>query len=153
MSGTRYGSWKFNIPHPEDGEMRRAAKGDEGSEPGLSLSSGGGIEMVTEEESVRQSILLLLATRPGERVMRADYGCNLHRLLFSPNDDTTAGLARHYVQRAIERWEPRIRILNLDASRSEPDPDRLNIQLEYRLRSTQRIQQLMLPVSLSGEDR
>ena len=72
------------------------------------------------EASVRQAILLLLSTRPGERVMRPTYGCDLHRLVFSPNDDTTAGLAIHYVRQALERWEPRIEVIRLDAGREAP---------------------------------
>ena len=40
--------------------------------------------------------------------MRPGYGCHLFRLAFAPNDDTTAGLAIHYVRQALERWEPRI---------------------------------------------
>jgi len=46
----------------------------------------------------------------GERVLRPEYGCDLHRLVFSPNDATTAGLAVHYVRAALLRWEPRIEI-------------------------------------------
>lgn len=107
--------------------------------------------MVEEEESVRQAILLLLATRPGERVMRPEYGCDLHRLVFSPNDDTTAGLATHYVQRALARWEPRIQILRLDTTRPEGDPGRLDIQLQYRVKSTLRVEQLTFPLNLAGE--
>jgi hypothetical protein len=57
-------------------------------------------EMVAEQAAVRQSILLLLTTVPGERVMRPDYGCDLQKLVFSPNDATTHGLAIHYVRRA-----------------------------------------------------
>ena len=55
--------------------------------------------------------------------MRPTYGCYLRRLLFAPNDDTTAGLAIHYVRSAIERWEPRIDILALDATRHPERPD------------------------------
>jgi len=147
----RFRAWKFDLSSSEEGEKRRTTLLDEASEAGLSLSSSGGVAMVAEEESVKQAILLLLATRPGERVMRPEYGSNLHRLLFSPNDDTTAGLARHYVQRALEQWEPRIRILSLDATRVDADPGRLNISLQYRVRATQRTEQLTFPVDLSGE--
>jgi phage baseplate assembly protein W len=107
--------------------------------------------MVEEEDSVRQAIHLLLATVPGERVMRQEYGCDLHRLVFSPNDDTTAGLAKHYEERALARWEPRIQILRLDALRVEEDSGRLDIHLEYRVRATQRTERLTFPLSLSGE--
>ena len=68
-------------------------------------SSGhtGRIALAHESESVRQSLLILLTTMPGERVMREGWGCNLFRLAFAPNDDTTAGLAMHHVRKAIER--------------------------------------------------
>jgi hypothetical protein len=92
--------------------------------------------MVDSEASIRQALLLLLSTSPGERVMRPTYGCDLGRLVFSPNDDTTAGLAILYVRRAIELWEPRVQLLELDAQRSEDAPSRLDIALSYRVRAT-----------------
>jgi hypothetical protein len=120
---------------------------------GLRVSNRGGIEMVEGGSSVRQAILMLLATRPGERVMRPHYGCHLHRLVFSPNDDTTAGLAIHYVQRAIERWEPRIDVIHLDATRSEDDsmPGLLEISLEYRVRATLQTERLAYAFDLTAE--
>ena len=81
---------------------------------GLQLAPDGGIQMVEGNAAIRQAILLLLSTIPGERVMRPDYGCELYRLIYAPNDDTTAGLAIHYVRRALERWEPRIEIVELE---------------------------------------
>jgi len=120
---------------------------------GLQLSGRGQIETVTERSSVRQAILLLLSTRPGERVMRPQYGCDLHRLVFSPNDDTTAGLAIHYVRQAIELWEPRIDRVRLDAVRSldEESPGLLEISLEYRLRATLENEHLVYGLNLTGE--
>ena len=120
-------------------------------EAGLGISLTGGIEMVGEPQSVRQSVLLLLTTRRGERVMRPDYGCDLQKLLFSPNDETTAGLAIHYVRQALETWEPRIDILQLDARASEEAPDRLEIFLEYRVRITQLVERLVFPMNLAGD--
>ncbi len=109
--------------------------------------------MACEGESVRQAILLLLSTVPGERVMRSQYGCDLFRLVFSPNDDTTAGLAIHYVRQAIERWEPRIDIERLDARRSAFDPALLEIELRYRVRRTAQQDLLIYSVSLNGESQ
>jgi uncharacterized protein len=148
MSRPRFRAWRFHFPRLGDDEESLPY---DVSEPGLAISAGGGIEMVEEEESVRQAILLLLATVPGERVMRPDYGCDLHRLVFSPNDETTAGLATHYVQRALARWEPRVQVLRLDTARVEGDPGRLDIHLQYRVRSTLRIEELAFPVNLAGE--
>ena len=116
---------------------------------GLRISATGGIDMAEENASVRQAVLLLLSTTPGERVMRPEYGCDLNRLVFSPNDATSHGLAIHYVRRALERWERRIEILYLDAKASEDDPGRMEILLEYRVRRTQQVAQFTIPLQVS----
>jgi phage baseplate assembly protein W len=136
----RYRAWRF--VHP-DLDIYRTT-------PGLQLTPAGRIAMVEERETVRQAILLLLSTRPGERVMRPTYGCDLWRLVFSLNDETTAGLAIHYVRQALQRWEPRIDIVNLDATRGEDDPGRLDIFLEYRLRTQQIQESFRYSLSLTG---
>ena len=109
--------------------------------------------MVEDHDSVRQAILLLLSTIPGERVMRPDYGCQLHWLVFSPNDETTAGLAIHYVRQALDLWEPRIEVLRLDAERNTENPEQLTISLEYRVRATQYTGATTFSFSLSGGGR
>ena len=106
-----------------------------------------------DHDSVRQAILLLLSTTPGERVMRPDYGCQLRRLVFSPNDETTAGLAIHYVRQALDLWEPRIEVLRLDAERNIEDPEELTISLEYRVRATQQIDATIFSFNLLGGRR
>ena len=83
--------------------------------------------------------------------MRPDYGCDLQQLVFSPNDATTHGLAIYYVRRALQRWEPRIDILRLDAAASQADPGRMDIMLEYRMRKTAGRENLMISVSLTEE--
>lgn len=136
----RYRAWRFIHPDLD-------VAGEAGS--GLSLTPRGTIEMVKGNASVRQAILLLLSTIPGERVMRPRYGCHLHRLIFAPNDDTTAGLAIHYVRQALERWEPRIDILALDADQNPDDPALLDLFLEYRVRATQDVDQLRFSLNLT----
>ncbi len=133
MKTSRYHAWRFVHPDLDTEE----------SNIGLQISAHGRIAMVEEADSVRQSLLLLLSTIPGERVMRPDYGSLLYRLIFSPNDDTTAGLAIHYVRQAVEKWEPRAEILKIDAGRAPDDPDRLNILLEYRVRGLPQTQHEM----------
>lgn len=141
MSVPRFRAWRFLHPDLDVPEMVA----------GLQVSARGRVEMVEGDDSIRQAVLLLLSTIPGERVMRPDYGCDLYRLVFSPNDDTTAGLAIHYVRRALERWEPRVEIVRLDAGRNEERPELLEVMLEYRVRATQRVQAVTFSVDLAGE--
>jgi Bacteriophage baseplate protein W len=115
---------------------------------GLALTATGAVAMVDGDASVRQAILLLLSTVPGERLMRPDYGSHLHRLLFAPNDHTTAGLAIHYVRQALRRWEPRVDVVDLDAGADPDIATRLNITLRYQVRSSRAVDDLIFPFDL-----
>ena len=130
--------------------MRAVRFGFDGT--GLVLTTAGSLSMVDGDGAVRQALLLLLATTPGERLMRPQYGCHLNRLLFAPNDHTTAGLAVHYVRQAVQRWEPRAEIVALDAAANPDVPARLDIRLRYRVRATLTSGVLDIPLDLGPAD-
>ena len=132
-------AWRFLHPELDAGE----------GPSGLQLTPRGGVALARGAACVRQSLLLLLSTVPGERVMRPEYGCDLFRVVFSPNDDTTAGLAIHYVRQAIARWEPRVKLLRVDAGRHPEVPGLLEIRVEYRLRATGERDAIALALDLS----
>jgi phage baseplate assembly protein W len=100
------------------------------------------------EDSIRESVMLILSTALGERVMRPDFGCKLHELVFSPNDTSTASLAIFHVEEALKKWEPRIELIKVDANADEKEGDRLNISIEYRVISTNTRYNLVFPFYL-----
>jgi phage baseplate assembly protein W len=108
---------------------------------------------VSGTEAVRQSLLMLISTRPGERVMRPDYGCPLHRLMFQPVDATAAGLAIHYVEQAVRRWEPRVEIIDVDAGPGPDEPTELVVRLSYRVRATRVPDTFEFAIDLAGATR
>ena len=137
------------------------ARSEASAPEGIALTPAGRVALVSGDAAIRQSIMLLLTTIPGERVMRPDYGCPLHRLVFSPNDATTAGLAIHYVRQALIRFEPRVEIVALDATgaqvveqHAEDDepaqPNKLVISLSYKVKATNRLGSLQLELGLDG---
>ncbi len=148
--GVRFLIPGFDVPGSTDPTLTGMTAASVG---GLPLTPRGSLETVGDRAGVRQALLLLLLTRPGERVMRPTYGCNLHKLVFWPNDDTTAGLAIHYVRQAVERWEPRVDRLRVDATRNPDDASRLDVTLEYRVRSTGDEDRLAVQVALDGGGR
>lgn len=87
------------------------------------------------KRKVREALMILLGTEPGERVMRPTYGCPLRSLTFDPNSRATADLARHHVMNAIARWEPRVEIVDLMVE-NDHAAAALLISLHYRLRAT-----------------
>ena len=142
----RFNAFCFNMPSNVPVVLK------EKQEQGISLSFSGGIKMVDESLSIRQSILMILSIVPGERVMRPDYGCELYKLVFSPNDETTAGLAIHYIKKAIARWEQRIEIINIDAGANPKMDEVLDIFISYKIINTQIENQLIYSFNISGKE-
>jgi uncharacterized protein len=112
----------------------------------------GGVATSQLDELVRESILIILGTAPGERVMRPDFGCDIHELLFAPNNINTAGLAAHYVIEALEKWEPRIEDVRAEANPSDDEPNKLLIDISYRVRGANVKRNLVYPFYLRRSD-
>ncbi len=102
-------------------------------------------------QSVEESIRIILGTTRGERVMRPDFGADLYRLSFSPNNTSTAGLAIFYAQEALTKWEPRIELLDVDAGADENDANTLLIMVDYRIISTNTEHNLVYPFYLGSK--
>jgi uncharacterized protein len=96
----------------------------------------GQIEVARYEECVRHSIFIILSTAKGERVMRPDFGCGLHELVFSVNSPSTQGMAEFHVREALEKWEPRIDVMRVRASGAGGYGEQLLIEVDYRVRLT-----------------
>ena len=100
------------------------------------------------EESIKQAIRIILFTAKGERVMRPTFGCDLHQLLFAPNDAGTRGMAEHYVREALQLWEPRIEVLQVKAEAAGAQEEVLRIGIDYRVRATDNRFNLVYPFYL-----
>lgn len=99
----------------------------------------GSVEMVQEEEDIRQSLEILLSTSIGERVMQPSYGCNLRDYQFEPVSNTFIGFLVDLVERAILFFEPRILVENI--SITEPGDiqlfeGKLLISIDYVIAGT-----------------
>lgn len=113
----------------------------------MRTNSHGGIQDGQQAQKVRESIFVILGTQYGERVMRPTFGCNLRSLVFAPNNDATANLARHYVEEGLTTWEPRIMLDDVTVANDQTQ-GRLLIQIRYRLKSTYEPQNLIYPFYL-----
>jgi len=109
------------------------------------VDARGRISLARQERDVEEAIHMILLTPKGQRVMRPDFGCRIHELIFASNDATTAGLATYYVEEALGMWEPRIRVEKVVA---QPDPEnsgRLLIEIAYVIKSTHDRRSLVFP--------
>ena len=109
----------------------------------------GRIAMSEYEQDIKESIRIILATAPGERLMRPDFGCGIHDLVFSTISRATLGLFESRVREALIKWETRVEIISLDISAREADKGKLLINLNYRVRDTNHVFNLVFPFYLT----
>ena len=114
----------------------------------VSLDSEGDFQLAEYEESVRQSILIILGTAKGERVMRPDFGCSIYDLVFEPNSPATAGKISQATQEALLIFEPRIDVLNVRVQ--SPTPEQMLVNIDYQVRATNNVFNLVYPFYLEG---
>ncbi|MBL8165360.1 MAG: GPW/gp25 family protein [Anaerolineae bacterium] len=100
------------------------------------------------ESNVRESVEIILRTRPGERILLPDFGCALERYLFEPNTVSTLRLIQEEVKRALTRWEPRIQLDDVVVETNEFDPRVVDITIFYTLVATQVREKASLSLTL-----
>src|SRR5215204_4206855 len=81
----------------------------------------GAIALVGREREIEESIRLILATAPGERPMRPEFGCAVHDYVFAPADAATAGAIGDAVRTALAFWEPRIDVTGVTVTFDQAD--------------------------------
>ena len=114
--------------------------------------ASGLIALSRRERDIEEAITMILLTPKGQRVMRPEFGCQIHDLVFAPNDATTAGLAVYYVEEALLMWEPRIRLIDVTAAPDPRNGDRLLIEISYEVKATYDRRTLVFPFyRLPGE--
>lgn len=105
------------------------------------------LQLARHEDAVRQSIWTVLGTAPGERVMRPDFGCGLDELVFELNNAATAGRVATIVRDALNRFEPRIEVGDIQVTAADRGA-RLDIAIDYRILATDTPGNLVYPFYL-----
>ena len=112
--------------------------------------ANGQLHYPTVEESVRQSIKIILLTRTGEQLMRPGFGAGLENFLHEPNTLVTRKRIQDLVSESLNRWESRIILNQVDVEEVPESPTQIRIQILYQLRRTGISQQLGLTMQLEG---
>lgn len=104
-----------------------------------------GVEMVSDEEDIRQSLKILFSTTPGERIFRFDYGCNLKQWTFEKMNLSIETLIIDTIRQAILYYEPRIDVEKIGVEIKNPAEGILWINLGYTVRQTNTRSNMVYP--------
>jgi len=105
----------------------------------------GRIALTSDEREIEESIRLILATAPGERPMRPEFGCAVHEYVFAPADASTAGAIGAAVRAALRYWEPRIEVGDVTVSLEGAGEGVLYIDVGYSILGTNDPRNLVFP--------
>jgi uncharacterized protein len=105
----------------------------------------GMIALVSGTNEIEQAMYLVLATAPGERPMRPEFGCRLQEFVFASADAATAALVAAEVRASLSRWEPRITGDDVLVSTDSDEPATLWIDVRYTVLSTNDRRNLVFP--------
>ena len=111
----------------------------------LQVDRRGGIALARDETDIEQAIELILATAPGERPMRPEFGCGVHDFVFDTIDASTIGKMELAIREALDRWEPRVIVETVEFDLDEVGEGRLIIDIGYRIRVTNTLRNLVYP--------
>jgi phage baseplate assembly protein W len=113
----------------------------------------GQLALARYEESIRESILLIIGTAKGERLMRPTFGSRLRELVFAPIDTTTTALVSVEIRDALIDWEPRIQVIDVVCTRDVAEGNKLLVNVRYRVRLTNTVFNLVYPFYLQQGER
>ena len=99
-------------------------------------------------EDIRQAILIILQTTPGERVMRPDFGCGLMDMVFEPASYSTEARIQRIVEEALIQWEPRIDVHEVNSKLKPVDRNTIDITITYQIRATNTFYNMVYPFYL-----
>jgi phage baseplate assembly protein W len=116
----------------------------------LRTDATGDVALVSDEALIAQSIWLILATAPGERVQRPDFGCGVHDLVFAVNNTASAARIADEVRTALIKFEPRIDVLGVTVDSPPGQSTTLVVEVTYRVRTTNNRFNLVYPFYLEG---
>jgi len=108
----------------------------------------GRIKSVEFDDDISEAIKIIIWTIKGERIMRPDYGSGIEQYLFENNDAVTLQLIENEVLSAIVKFEPRVHEIEVEVKADPSEENRLNIHVQYTVRTTNNLYNEVYPFYL-----
>lgn len=114
----------------------------------VSVEANGSISSSSYEESIQESILLILGTSKGERLMRPEFGCSISEYAYSTLDTLTRRMIENAVYEALINWEPRIEVIEVKTLTEKAQEGKLLVNIDYKIRKSNTQVNLVYPFYL-----
>lgn len=104
--------------------------------------------MVSNEKDIQQSLMILLGTTPGERIMHPRFGCGINKLVYEPISNSLFVKIKDLIENAILLFESRIQLNDVNIDYNPKIEGVIYISLDYTIRAVNSRQNLVYPFYL-----
>lgn len=111
----------------------------------MGVDHTGALALTSGSDDLDRSMRIILATAPGERVMRPQFGCRIWEMMFEPVTANLIGAMADAVQEAVAQWEPRVEVQDVAVLPDEDDASLVRIVVRYVVRTTNDERNLVYP--------
>lgn len=113
----------------------------------------GNIKLEEGEENIERSVRAILSTAQGERVMRPEFGCRIHDQVYSSLSPSTLNRIEDSVREALVKWESRITIEDITARPDPERPEKVLVEIEYWVETTNSSENMVYPFYLQENEK
>jgi phage baseplate assembly protein W len=114
----------------------------------IKVNAKGGLDWSDGPLRIQDAIWIILSTSPGERVMRPAFGAGAQDFVFESNSAVSRVRLAEEIQNALSKWEPRIELVAVDVTESKQGPNCVLASIQYRIRGTNELTNMVYPFYL-----
>jgi len=114
------------------------------------IDANGRVAWSEGTQNIRESIKIILLTELGERLMLSEFGAGLKNFLYEPNTVETRRLIEEQITHALNQWEPRIQLQEVNVEEDTNDSQQAIATITYKLTATQQVVGVSVQVKLGG---
>lgn len=103
-----------------------------------------GLAVKKDINAIRQSLVNLILTRPGEKGFSPEFGSNIVDLIFENFDPVQMIRIQEDIRESIGAFEPRVNFVGLDFDTNNIDSNMISINLQFRLVNEQTLRSITI---------
>ena len=108
------------------------------------------VETSQGNQSIKESLRVLMTTTCGERIMELEYGSDINKIAFKNLDLNTITYITNDIKKIIERWEERISIKNVEIRKLSAEEGIICISLSYIVKETNEVDNFEMKYNLQN---
>jgi phage baseplate assembly protein W len=86
-----------------------------------------------DSKAIRSDLMHLILTRKGERLYNPEFGTDLLRFIFEPNDSVTYSDIKLDIQTTVKRFIPNLNVDDITVEASEEFEYKANVRIDYTI--------------------